>query len=98
MEIKTEEVFHNGDAPFNRVHAAVGVYQNTGQGHPENFSHFALMAVFRANVMKFRISIAVVQKPSSMRNDCINVGSGIMNYVFVDQCKSLCLWWRMCIK
>ena len=48
MEIKTEEVFHNGDAPFNRVHAAVGVYQNTGQGHPENYSHFALMAVFRA--------------------------------------------------
>ena len=32
MEIKTEEVFHNGDAPFNRIHAAVGVYQNTGQG------------------------------------------------------------------
>lgn len=28
MEIKTEEVFHNGDAPFNRIHAAVGVYQN----------------------------------------------------------------------
>ena len=46
MEIKTEEVFHNGDAPFNRVHAAVGVYQNTGQGHPENYSHFELMAVF----------------------------------------------------
>ena len=32
MEIKTEEVFHNGDAPFNRIHAAVGVYQNTGSG------------------------------------------------------------------
>ena len=52
MEIKTEEVFHNGDAPYNRVHAAVGVYQNTGQGHTENYSHFALMAVFRANVTK----------------------------------------------
>ena len=36
MEIKTEEVFHNGDAPFNRVHAAVGVYQNVGQGQQEN--------------------------------------------------------------
>ena len=75
-----------------------GVYQNTGQGHPENFSYFALMAVFRANVMKIRFSTALDQKPSSRRKDCINVGSGIMNYVFVDQCKSLCLWWRVCIK
>ena len=31
MEILTEEVFSDGEAPYNRIHAAVGVYQNTGQ-------------------------------------------------------------------
>ena len=40
MEIKTEEVFHNGDAPFNRIHAAVGVYQNTGQGHQDSLNRY----------------------------------------------------------
>ena len=66
MEIKTEEVFHNGDAPFNRVHAAVGVYQNTGQGHPENYSHFALMAVFEPTLREYEISISIVlaRKPA----------------------------------
>ena len=42
MEIKTEEVFHNGDAPFNRIHAAVGVYQNTGQGQQESLKSLQL--------------------------------------------------------
>jgi len=50
MEIKTEEVFHNGDAPFNRIHAAVGVYQNTGQGQQDSLIKIATFIVEVAQV------------------------------------------------
>ena len=53
MEIKTEEVFHNGDAPFNRIHAAVGVYQNTGQGHQDSLNRY----IYSSDVLRISLLI-----------------------------------------